>query len=127
MLGSMPRPLVTVRPISDAEAAVLERALAIAATDESAPAMMGQVRSLQVVGRCGCGCASVDFRSLAKGQIARIVADAMATAPNGESLGLIVWALDNELSALEVYSYSDDPAPLPEVASIVGYDGSNAA
>jgi hypothetical protein len=123
----MSRPLVTVRPISEAEAHVVERTLAVAATDPSASDLIRQVRSLQVVGRCGCGCASVDFRMPARGQIASIVADAIAKAPDGEHLGLIVWALDNELSGLEVYSYSDNPAPLPVIASICGYDGTGSA
>jgi hypothetical protein len=123
----MSRPLMTVRPISEAEAAVVERTLAVAATDSSASALIGQVRSLQVVGRCGCGCASVDFLIPARGQIASIVADAIAKAPDGEHIGLIVWVLDSELSGLEVYSYSDNPAPLPVVASISGYDGTGSA
>jgi len=123
----MSRPLVTVRSISEAEVAVLERALAVAATDPSASTLSGQVRSLQVVGRCGCGCASVDFRIPASGEVASIVADAVAEAPDGEHLGLIVWALGGQISGLEVYSYSDNPAPLPVVASISSYDGTGGA
>ena len=120
----MSGPMVAVRSISDSEAAVIERALAVAATDESAQDLIGLVRSLRVVGRCECGCASVDFRVPAQGQVARIVADAVAKAPDGEHLGLIVWALDKHLSGLEVHSYSDRPAPLPVVTSISSY-GSN--
>ena len=120
-------PLVPVRSISEAEAAVVERTLAVAATDPSASALLGQVRSLQVVAHCGCGCASIDFRIPVRGQIASIVADAIAKAPDGEQLGLIVWALDNQLSGLEVYSYSDNPASLPMLASICGYDGTGSA
>ena len=116
----MSRSLMSVRPISEAEAAVVERALAVAATDESAPALSRSVRALQVVGRCDCGCASVDFCRPAPGEIAHMVADAVAKAPNGEGLGLIIWALNGHLSGLEVYSYSDNPASLPVVASISG-------
>lgn len=114
----MPRSSVTVRAISDAEAAVVERALAVAATDASAEGLVEQVRALQVIGHCDCGCASVDFCRLAPGQMPRIVADAVAESPDGEGVGLIVWALDNQLSGLEVYSDSDRPAPLPVVGSI---------
>jgi hypothetical protein len=117
----MSRSLMTVRPISEAEAAVVERALAVAATDESAPALGLSVRALQVVGRCECGCASVDFCNPAPGQNAHIVADAVAKAPGGEDLCLIIWALNGSLSGLEVYSNSDNPAPLPELESISGY------
>ena len=114
----MSRSLVTVRKISEAESAVVERALTVAATDDAAGALSNRVRALQIVGRCGCGCASVDFRTPAPGQIARIVADADAFAADGEYVGLLIWAIDDELSGLEVYSYSDNPAPLPVVTSI---------
>ena len=126
----MSRSLASVRSITDAEASVVERALLLAATDPSANAFSVEVRSLQVVGQCGCGCASIDFRIPAQGQIARIVADGVAKAPNGEHLGVIVWALDDELSGLEVYSYSEAPAPLPTLASVSSYENasdSNAA
>jgi hypothetical protein len=116
-----------VRPISEAEAAVVERALAVAATDDSAPALSASLRTLQVVGRCECGCASVDFCKPSSGHVAQIVADAVAKAPNGEDLGVLVFALNGRLSGLEVYSYSDNPAPLPVVASITGYDGSGTS
>jgi len=114
----MPRPLEAVRKISDAESAVLERALIVAATDDASVALSEQARTVQVIGRCSCGCASVDFLTPAKGQVARIVADAHATAPNGEYVGVLVWAIDSELSGLEFYSYSDNPAPIPVLASI---------
>jgi hypothetical protein len=118
----MSRSLMIVRPISEAEAAVVERALTVAATDISAPILGPLVRSLQVVSRCESGCASVDFCLPPQGQIARIVADAVAKSPNGEDIGLIIWAFGDQLSGLEVYSYSDNPA-LPVVASISGYGG----
>lgn len=114
----MPRSPVTVRAISDAEADVIERVLAVAATDASVEGLIEQVRALQVIGRCDCGCASVEFCRPAPGQMPRIVADVVAESPDGEGVGLIVWALDNHLSGLEVYSDSDRPAPLPVVGSI---------
>jgi len=114
----MPRSPEAARNISDAESAVLERALIVAATDDASIALSKQARTVQVIGRCGCGCASIDFLAPAKGQVARIVADADATAPNGEYVGILVWAIDSELSGLEFYSYSDTPAPIPVLASI---------
>lgn len=114
----MPRPLVAVRKISDAESAVLERVLTIAATDDASIALSKQARTVQVIGRCDCGCASVDFLTPERGQSARIVGNADANAPNGEYVGILVWAIDSELSGLEFYSHSDNPAPLPVLASI---------
>jgi hypothetical protein len=118
---------MTVRPISEAEASVVERALTVAATDDSARVLYPLVRSLQVVSRCECGCASVDFCFPPQGKIARIVADAVAKSPNGEDIGLIIWAFGDQLSGLEVYSYSDNPASLPVVASISGYGSTGSA
>jgi hypothetical protein len=123
----MSRPLVAVRKISQAEAAVVERTLTVAATVPSASVLIDQVPTLQVVGRCECGCVSIDFLLPPRGQIASIVADAVAEASDGEHLGVIVWALDNVLSGLEIYSYSERPAPLPVLASICGYDGAGSA
>src|SRR5690606_37934778 len=86
VLGGMSRSQPAVRAISEAEALVLERALALAAVDPSARHLLSQVRTLQVVGRCGCGCASVDFQRPPPGQVPSIVADAVARGPNGEHM-----------------------------------------
>ena len=125
-LGGMPRSQINVRSISEAEALVLERALALAAVDPSAADLLSQVRTLQVIGRCGCGCASVDFQRPAPGQLPSIVADAVAKGPNGEHMGLIVWALEDRVSGLEVYNFSEDSAPLPVLDSICSYESAGS-
>jgi hypothetical protein len=122
----MPRVLPKPRPISIKEIAVVERALAVGAVDDEASRLMASVRTLQVVARCDCGCASVDFLLLQPGVIAHKVADAVASAPDGEHLGLIVWADNGALSALEIYNFTERPAPLPTIPSIHGY-GSSAS
>jgi hypothetical protein len=114
----MSRTSPTPRPISEQEAAVIERALTIAAVRPEALDLATTVRSLHVVDTCGCGCASVDFLVPPAGVTPHIVADAAATAPDGEDLGLFVWAIDGALVGLEIYSYSDRPAPLPDLASV---------
>ena len=106
------------RPISDDEAAVVERMLEVAATEPSAPGLLAQVRGLQVVDGCGCGCASVDFRASTGGEAWRIVADASGTSLDGEPLGLLLWAVGGELAGLEVYGDLDEPARLPSLVSI---------
>jgi len=123
----MARAPIAVRAITDDELAVLERALAVAATEEGAPHLAMQARSLQVVGRCECGCASVDFLASPPGKTPRVVADAVAKSPTGEDLGVIVWAHEGSLVGLEVYSYGDTPAPLPVVAPISSYGGAAGA
>jgi hypothetical protein len=119
----MSRLLPTVRPLSDAEALVLKRTLLVGATDQDALGLIDQIPMLQVVDHCRCGCASIDFQLYEEGTIPSVVADAMGKGPDGEDLGLIVFALDKQLFGLEVYNYSDNPAPLPTLESVIGYDG----
>jgi hypothetical protein len=114
----MPRSFVAVRKISEAESAVLVRSLSVAAIDDIAQTLIKQVHALQIVGCCGCGCASVDFLHPTQGQKASVIADADATTALGEYIGILVWAIDNKLSGLELYSYSDTPAQLPVLDSI---------
>lgn len=78
------------------------------------------------MGRCSCGCASIDFLHSAQGQKARIVADADATAASGEYVGVLIWAIDDQLSGLEFYSYSDTPAQLPALTSISAHENVRA-
>jgi len=122
----MSRASESARPISGIEAAVIQRALEAAATDPSALELASQISQLRVIGGCGCGCASVEFRQPTQGQSAVIVADAEATTHSGEQIGLLVWAIEGQLSGLEVYSYSDAPAPLPDPESIGRYQGSGS-
>jgi len=106
---------------------VIERALVVAAVDPSAVDLLSQVRTLRVVSRCGCGCASVDFEAPTGDQLPSIVADAVAAGPNGEQLGLIVWAWEGRISGLEVYNFSEDAAPLPVPDSICSYESAGGA
>lgn len=83
---------------------------------------METLPNLQVIGRCGCGCASVDFAHLPQGEIAELVADAIAETPSGESVGVLVWAHGGQFVGLEIFSYSDDPSPLPLPSTIKAWD-----
>ena len=125
LFGRKSRINMSARPISETEAAVIERALAVASIDESSATLSRSVRSLTVISRCACGCATVDFLMPTQDLVPRIVTDAVAMSPSGEDLGLIVFAIDNEISCLELYSYSDNPAPLPVLDSISGYDNAD--
>ena len=124
---SMRRSLPTQRKLTPEEAAVVERTLAVAAKDAAAPQFAKLVQALQVVGRCDCGCASVNFLYLAEGQIPRIVADATATSESGDNLGVMIWAHGDRLVGLEVYGHGNAPAPLPRLDSIAANDGTSGA
>ena len=118
----MTRSPLAIRPISVDERAVLERAIRVAPTDAVAPPS-AKIDSLQVVGKCQCGCASVDFRRLLPGQTANLVADAIGETPSGETVDVLVFALDGEFIGLEIVGYGEIPARLPVASSIRGWDG----
>ena len=119
----MGRSPIAVRPISAEERAVLERAIRLAPSEGAETPSLDQLDSLQVVGKCGCGCASVDFRHLKSGQIAEVVADAIGETSRGELVGVLVFALDGNLVGLEIVGYSEFPAPLPVASTVRSWDG----
>jgi len=64
------------RPISDEEAVIVTWMLSHASVGGSNPALESTVGGLRVVGRCHCGCASVDFAKNGQAPPARPIADA---------------------------------------------------
>ena len=119
----MGRSPIAVRAISADERAVLERALQRAPAKCTHMPPLDQLDSLQVVGKCDCGCASVDFQHLKPGEIAEVVADAIGETRSGETVDVIVFALGGNLVALEIVGYSDIPATLPVPSSVRGWGG----
>jgi len=114
----MARSLIAVRPISTDERAVLERAVRVAPVDHVEIPSLDGLESLQVVGKCECGCATVQFRYPRSGEIADIVADAVGETATGEQVGILVFASEGRFTQLEIVGYSDDPAPLPIASTI---------
>lgn len=108
-----PRRVVQRRGISHTERALVRWLLEHAATVEIPATWLDAVPHLQVVDACPCGCPSVDF--VTDGQsVARIVADASGESPSGDSVGVLLWAKDGQLSGLEVYSVDgNDNRQLP--------------
>lgn len=99
------------------EAAVIARVMDLAGHGE-APQRHSLDRLL-VVGYCDCGCASVDFAVPAANEVpAAPWIHAQGKSPSGEDLGIILWTNGDDLSSLELVSYSDEPAPLPLLSSI---------
>jgi hypothetical protein len=112
------KPAGPTRPISAEEAAVLRRALEACPVVQISETLRESVSILRVVRRCACGRDTVDFDSIA-GPRGQIVADGIGFTPDGQEIGLIVFARGDQLSSLEVYSSGNDaPARLPTVDSI---------
>jgi hypothetical protein len=77
---------------------------------------------VRVVGRCECGCASVFFSSPEWTNEHHRVADGEGYTADGEKIDVIVWATSTELAHLELVSYSERTASLPDPSSIRSCD-----
>ena len=75
-----------------------------------------QLENAVVISQCKCGCASIDFQigstlpNIKTGM--KIIADYLY-GPENPPFGVFVFTRDDVLAGLEVYSFSDTPAPLP--------------
>jgi hypothetical protein len=107
---------IASRPASSDEQRVIKRALEAAGSANLAR-LRGQISGLRIVARCECGCASVKFAASPGIPRAHVVADALAKTTAGNTVGVMVWATDDELTGLEVYSMSapnDASLPTPD-------------
>lgn len=93
----------TNRPIPKREVEVVDWMLVDGSLGASLNQLRDGPRDLRVVACCGCGCASVDFLAGGQAAGARRVAEAVARDSHGRTCGVIVWALDGQVSGLEVY------------------------
>jgi hypothetical protein len=85
-----------------------------------------QLAQLRVVSTCDCGCPTVDFAvgdfvtDLTKPS--QILADFLATSPEGFQVGVILHAREGRLSELEVYSIDGcDSFGLPDISTLRAY------
>jgi hypothetical protein len=104
--------------------AALERA-AVGTLDESAWAA---IPNLEVVARCECGCASVDFDAPTSERRSGIIADATAQTPRGGQVGVIVWGRPDAITGLEIYDVGagDGDLVLPVPTSVIPWDRQEA-
>lgn len=108
------------RHLSAEEQAVI---LALLAQDfPGAEELRAQVSSAVIAGRCGCGCATLDFRSgMGPPALACPVQDGVLisafTRARGD--GVLLFVEDGYLSCLEVYATEDEPAPLPHPEDLI--------
>lgn len=113
--------LTAVRKLSAEERTVLERALQLAPALGPDTPSLNQLDSLQVVGKCSCGCASLVFEHPKPGQTPEVVADGIGDTGSGERVGVIVFALDGRIQSLDIVGYAESPASLPLPMSVRGW------
>ena len=107
------------RPVSVAEVAVLRASIERAAKLAGAELLIPTLDALRAVGRCECGCDTVDFAAPSRAPGSQ-VADGIGTTPNGGAVGVIVWGTLEGITSLEVYDLGagDDDLRLPTPESI---------
>jgi hypothetical protein len=107
------------RPISREEADVVVAALEKAPVGGDRTSLREKVRSLVVIDRCKCGCATIDFESSIAPGSARVVADGLGKTPSGKDVGVLVWGDDQAISGLEIYDMEPESArELPDPVSV---------
>lgn len=84
------------------------------------------LEGLTVVAKCNCGCPTVYFQidgdpATRKGE--QIISDHLGTVA-GQDVGVMLFALNDQLSSLEVYSQagSDKPFGLPKVSDLYSFE-----
>ena len=113
------------RDINRQEMAVIRTALERAPKYDKCCDLIDQIESLQVVGGCDCGCASVDFQLHGQSPPAQPIADATGTTQAGGTVGVLIWGSAERITGLEIYDLGagDDDLQLPTIESIGSWDG----
>ncbi|MEV7597234.1 hypothetical protein AB0O91_07545 [Kitasatospora sp. NPDC089797] len=105
----------TADPRPPAEAVALLEAL-LGADTPADRALRAQIPHLRVTGGCACPCAGLDFDLDDTAPVpsvpvpGRPAAEATVVDADGEPIGgVLVFATEGRLSALEVYTWADEP------------------
>lgn len=106
------------RPISRSEAELVVWMLRHASTAGDLSSLEPAVAGLRVVGRCSCGCPSVDFEPAGQAEEAGPIADARGETANGVPVGLILWGRRGAVTGLELYELGSAVRTLPELSSL---------
>jgi hypothetical protein len=114
------------RPISVEEAEVIRITLAHAATTPDLRGLGVNASLLQVVGKCDCGCDSVDFEGYGEVPNAKPLADGIGITRRGGKVGVIVWGTSKLITSLEIYDLGvgEKDIKLPMTESIQSFEKS---
>jgi hypothetical protein len=110
------------RPLTEKERKLLQWLLAHGSPD--AKAYLSQIANVNVVGKCTCGCPTIDFAlgdcEQRKTAPSIILADFVGKTAEGIEVGVILHAREGEISELEVYAIPavNSPFNLPSIESL---------
>lgn len=116
------------RGINHGEAEIVRAALERASVAHLDETLRAAIPNLEVVARCECGCASVNFAAPTSEQRSRVIADATGHTARGGQVGVIVWGRSDAITGLEIYDLGagDDDLVLPVPASVIPWDRQEA-
>ena len=111
---------IAPRPLTQHEIDIVREALKVALVPSLATAPPFSPESMRVVCRCPCGCASVGFVPEDKEVAlnATLLADADASTPTGQPVGVIIWGTPDKVTGLEVHWWLAEGAPLPTAGTL---------
>ena len=113
------------RPITMEELEVIRMTLEHAAASAEFRKLAANAARLHVVGKCDCGCDSVDFIEQSKVK-SKPIADGIGCTARGGKVGVIVWGTSEMITGLEVYDLGagNQDIKLPTPASITSFEKS---
>jgi hypothetical protein len=106
------------RAISSEEAAVVRWLLENGSLVGGVSHLEPSVSCLSVVGRCGCGCPSIDFVHGGQGVGSTRIAEGYGSTPEGDLVGLILWGTPDAILGLEVYGFEKSAVSMPGLATL---------
>ena len=105
------------RPISQDEAAVVCWLLRASVAGDLSR-LESSVSSLHIVGRCGCGCPSIDFAPGGQAGGSGFLAEAFGESAHGELAGLILWGTCQVITGLEIYGFEKSALSMPALGTL---------
>ncbi len=117
------------RIITKQEASIVRTTLQQAPAIDIPQRLFETIESLIVVGKCDCGCASVDFEENGDHSNLIPIGDAQGITEAGGMVGIIVWGTENEITGLEIYDMGagEKDISLPILESIHPWSKMGAA
>jgi hypothetical protein len=81
------------------------------------------VATLRVVGRCGCGCPSVDFEADGQRPPAYPIAEGTGTTADGREVEIMLWGRADAITGLEICESGPKASGrLPTLESLRSWD-----
>ena len=114
------------RSIKQMEDDVIRATLDRAKVRNIDPDAVASLTSLNVISRCECGCASVDFEEHRSTHRSKPIGDGIGKTERGGQVGIIVWGYQDAITGIEINELGtgDEDLTLPVPTSIMPWEKS---